>query len=279
MKKSTLLIIGGVVAVLTVIVCVICFAAGIVALPREEDTRISEATGVIEAPPPSEGEPTSTPVLLPPTSTPVPPPPPTDTPALPTDTPVPTDTPTPSIPDIEILSHQSYEDGGWFHVVGEVRNNSDKPMQFVEIIVTLYDDANNVTGTDFAYTELDVIPPGGKSPFETGTDEYAGTTQYKLQVQGIPGNLPRQDLIINSHNHYEDGGWLHVRGEVQNTGDTPAEFVKIVVTLYDAAGNVVGTDFAYTDIDTIPPGGTSPFETGTDHYPGFDHYEIYVEGN
>jgi hypothetical protein len=219
-----------------------------------------------------------------PTDTPVPS---TAIPSLPTDTPVPstaipslpTATPTPSLPQLEILSHQSYEDAGWFHIVGEVRNNSDTPMEFVEIVATLYDDAGQVVGTDFTYTELDVIPPGAQSPFETGTDEWAGATNYKLQAQGSPGTMPRQDIVILSHSHYEDLGWLHVRGEVQNTGDTPAEFVKIVVTLYDAAGNVVGTDFTYTELDAIPPGGTSPFETGTDHWPNFDHYEIQVQAD
>ena len=206
------------------------------------------------------------------------------TPILPTleatSTPEPTPIPpTPSPPELEILSHQSYTDSGWFHIVGEVQNNSDTAIGFVKIVATLYDDAGNVVGTDFTYTELVVIPAGSRSPFVTGTDEYEGVTQYKLQTQGSPANLPREDLVILSHSHYEDAGWLHVRGEVQNTGDTPAEFVKVVITLYDAAGNVIGTDFTYTDLDTVPAGGTSPFETGTDHYPGFDHYEIQVQGS
>lgn len=377
MKKSTLLIIGGIVSALAVLACAVCFIIGAIALPGEEDTTVSEVTAVVRP-----EYPTFTPTTViaqPPAETPeaeavVPtesepqgrtmyvcgydrcrdsgeygnlifeaginvwnnPDPDrggahhqvahqdevtvvgekrvndgpgglwyelegggwiddlwlTDAPCNPDnlseytfascwggEAVAPADTPTPSIPELEILSHQSYEDSGWFHIVGEVRNNSDRPMEFIEVVATLYDDTNNVTGTDFTYTYLNVIPPGGKSPFETGTDEYAGTTQYKLQVQGSPGDLPRQDLVINSHNHYEDNGWLHVRGEVQNTGDSPAEFVQIVITLYDAAGNVVGTDFTYVDIDPLPPGGTSPFETGTDHYPGFDHYEIYVQGD
>jgi hypothetical protein len=150
-------------------------------------------------------------------------------------------------------------------------------IEFVRIVATLYDDAGQVVGTDFTYTEIDVIPPGSKSPFETGTDAWAGTTDYKLQIEGNAGTLPRQDIAILSHSHYIDGDWLHVRGEVQNTGDTPAEFVKIVVTLYDMAGNVVGTDFTYTNLDVVPAGETSPFETGTDHWPNFDHYEIQVQ--
>ena len=181
-------------------------------------------------------------------------------------------------PDLEIVSYQHYVDKEWLHIVGEVRNNLDTPMKYVKVVATLYDDSNKVVGVDYTFTELDVIVPDGKAPFETGTDQWAGATRYKLQVQGTPGRLPRQDLVILSHGSYTDGDWLHVRGEVKNVGATRAEFVKIVVTLYDAAGNVVGVDYTFTDLDVIPTGGTSPFETGTDHWPNFDHYEIQVEG-
>jgi hypothetical protein len=187
-------------------------------------------------------------------------------------------TPTESLPELEILSHSSYSDAGWFHILGEVRNNSAAPMEFVRVVATLYDDAENVTGTDFTYTMLDVIPPGGVAPFETGTDEWQGTTHYLLQVEGRPGSLPRQDLLVRGDQSYIDGNWLHVRGEVENTGSAPAEFVKLVITLYDAEGSVVGVDFTYTALDTIPPGGRSPFESGTDYWPGFDHYVIQVQG-
>jgi len=188
------------------------------------------------------------------------------------------ESPTPRPPDLEILSHTSYTDAGWYHVVGEVRNNTSLPMEYVKIVVTLYDDAGTVVGTDFTYTELDVIPAGDKSPFQTGTDQWQGATNYKLQAQGREGSLPRQDLAIQGDQSYTDGIWLHIRGEVVNTGSTPAEYVKIVATLYDAAGNVVGTDFTYTSLDMIPAGGSSPFETGTDHWPEFHHYELHVQG-
>ncbi len=99
-----------------------------------------------------------------------------------------------------------------------------------------------------------------------------------MQIEGKPGRLPRQDLIILSHSSYVDGDWFHLRGEVKNTGTTQAKYVKIIVALYDAAGDVVGIDYTFTTLDIMPAGGTSPFATGTDYWPEFHHYEIQVEG-
>ena len=186
--------------------------------------------------------------------------------------------PAPVGPQIEILSHSQYVMRGWYKIVGEVRNNTHEPMTGVKIVVTLYDADGKVSGTDFTYAKLDTILPGGKSPFSTGTDNWEGTVGYKLSVEGRRGNLGRQDLEILSHQHFIQRGWLKVQGEVQNNGETAAEGVKLVITLYDAGGTVIGTDFTYAKLDEILPGGSSPFSSGTDHWDGFDHYEIQVEG-
>ncbi len=185
--------------------------------------------------------------------------------------------PTSVAPVLEFLSHTSYSDGAWYFIVGEIRNNSTQPMASVKIVATLYDGSGNVVGTDYTYTELDVIPPGGKSPFETGTDQWEGATNYRLQVQGSSSEPSREDVVIKSHTYHTDGDWLIIVGEVENTGRTDAESVRIIITLYDAGGDVVGLDYTYAALDTIPPGETSPFEAGTDHWPRFDHYEIQVQ--
>jgi hypothetical protein len=274
---SNPIIIGGVIGALVVCSCISCligtaFGTLVLGGAGEESPVIAEATAAARSPQPpvAEGAVPSAEAEAPA---------PADA-SAPADAPMPVATPAANFPQLQILSHQSYVDeSGWFHIVGEVQNSSGTPMSFVEVVATLYDDAGNVVRTDSTYVELETIPPGGKAPFRVSTDQYVGVTQYKLQAQGNPGTPPRQDLVVLSHNSYtDDAGWLHVQGEVQNTGETPSQFVKVVVTLYDVAGNVVGAGFTYTELDVIPPGGTSPFETETDHYPSFDHYEIQVQG-
>jgi hypothetical protein len=186
--------------------------------------------------------------------------------------------PTHYLPDLEFLYFQDYVEYYYYHIIGEVRNNTDNPMGFVKIVVTLYDDNDNMTGNDFAYTLLDVIPPGRKSPFELATDQYAGTTKYFLQVEGEVASLGRHDLIISNDKSSEEDNYLHIRGIVENKGTTDATFVKVIFTLYDRWGNVVGLGFTYTTLDTVPAGGSSPFDAATEHHPNFDHYILQVQG-
>ena len=177
-----------------------------------------------------------------------------------------------------VLSTITYEQYDWYHIVGELENASDTPIEWVKIVATLYDTAGEVVGTGYTYSELDVIPPGGRSPFSIGIDEYGAVDSYKLQIEADVGELGRQDLVIGSHGTYEQYDWLYIRGEVQNTGDTDAEWVKIVATLYDAAGNAVGMGYTFADLDVVPAGGTSPFDMSVDWWEGYDRYVLQVQG-
>ena len=44
---------------------------------------------------------------------------------------------------------------GTLYVVGEVFNDGDIPLKFVQISLTYYDSANNVVDTGFTFLELD----------------------------------------------------------------------------------------------------------------------------
>ena len=66
--------------------------------------------------------------------------------------------------------------------------------------------------------------------------------------------------ILSNSGKYDSVGVYHITGEVKNTGASDAQYVQIVGTGYDSSGNVVGTDTGYASFDTIPAGGTSPFD-------------------
>jgi hypothetical protein len=69
---------------------------------------------------------------------------------------------------ISVLSSSSFTDDlGDYHVVGEVKNNSPTDsINYVKIVATFYDNTGKVVGTDFTYSNIDVLRPAEKSSFE-----------------------------------------------------------------------------------------------------------------
>jgi hypothetical protein len=67
---------------------------------------------------------------------------------------------------LQILSHNSFTDSlGYFHVVGEIKNNYPSTATFVRIVGTFYDINNQVVGTQFTYANPSDIGSGQKAPF------------------------------------------------------------------------------------------------------------------
>lgn len=203
----------------------------------------------------------------------------------PTPTPLPTPTPTPvTTKEPEILSHTSYvDDLGYFNVVGEVKNTLSSNVNYVKITATFYDAQKNVIGTDFTYTELDLLTPNQKSPFELSSyPDTIDPSSYKLKVSySETGNEPVSGLQILSHTaKIDDLGYHEIVGEVENAGARESTYVKVVCTYYNAKGEVIGTDFTYTDPDVIDAGDSAPFELSS--YPRElrpAKYELQVTGD
>ena len=57
---------------------------------------------------------------------------------------------------------------------------------------------------------------------------------------------------------------LKFLGEIKNTGDATARFVRITFTMKNSAGNVIGTDSTYVNSTDLSPGQTSSFECWTE---------------
>src|SRR5438067_6786119 len=68
---------------------------------------------------------------------------------------------------LPILSSSSFKDTlGSLHVVGELKNNSTDPFDFVKVVSTFYDNTGKVVGTDFTYSHIKVLRPWERSSFE-----------------------------------------------------------------------------------------------------------------
>lgn len=209
-------------------------------------------------------------------------------PPLATATPIPTGPPTATIAPIEpsqltVISHKSYVDSlGWYHIVGEVQNNAEVPVEFVEVMAKLYDDTNTVIGTKITFTAPDTIFPGSSAPFDIITlrrSQWERIKEYRLQVKGDPAEpLLQQNLVILSQSSRLQDEYLYIEGEVKNTGDTSA-LAKLIITLYDADRNVIDTGWSYADAGVISAQESSAFQLkiGQPADPNNFHFRIQIE--
>jgi hypothetical protein len=189
--------------------------------------------------------------------------------------------------EVTILSYDSYIDTvGFFHVVGEVQNTGTVALRYVEIIATFYNSSGVVVATDFTFADLSTVHVGEKSPFDilfTDETQIPKIDHYSLITDYSTGTPLTPALRMLSNSSYTDtSGFMHIVGEIQNDGVSRATFVEVLATLYDSGGNVVLTDFTFTDPSDIDPGEKAPFDilvTVEDRIPLVDSYSLNAQSN
>jgi hypothetical protein len=137
-------------------------------------------------------------------------------------------------------------------------------MNYVKIVATLYDKGGKVVGTDFTYSDIDVLRPAEKSPFEiilTDLGQSQKVSSYKLYASGEKTeSLPASIKLNVGDSHLDTIGAYHVIGEITNQGNQKATYVKVSGAFYNSSNVVVAADFTYTDPKDLEPGQTAPFE-------------------
>lgn len=168
--------------------------------------------------------------------------------------------------------------------MGEVVNLSGEPAEEVEVQISLHDDQGQLLASGAAFTQLDILAPGGRAPFavlfEAPPTSFA---QYQTRIlSGVPHTHlgPRYPNLTVEEGW---GGWLddksyQVKGTVHNTGDADAEQVAVVVTLYDEENHIVGARAVSIAADVFLAGAATPFEVTFTPFGPVDRYDIQVQG-
>lgn len=168
-------------------------------------------------------------------------------------------------PNATIQNDSSFiDEGGYYHVVGEVKNTGDVWLHFVRIAATFKDQSGAVVDTSFAYTQLDRVAPGIASGFdiiELDIPKSAAVRSYTLALEFQETDALTLALkVLNTSSSKDSLGWLEIVGEVQNNGDTISEYTKVVAIFYGADGKVVDVAFTYTDPTTVQPHSQQSFK-------------------
>lgn len=163
---------------------------------------------------------------------------------------------------VSIQNDQHYiGDDGVFHVVGEIQNNLDSPLNQVNVFVTLYDENNNIVVTKETRSLVNIIMPEMRGPFDfifadikpEQIQSYSLDFDYSIsEPKGQVISITSSKLSRDNYNN------LIISGTVENNGETTANTIAVIATLYDKYGNVASVsrihpepDYLSSDEDTF----------------------------
>ena len=154
-----------------------------------------------------------------------------------------------------IQNDQQYiGDDGAFHIVGEIKNNLDAPLNQINIHVTLFDENKYVIATKETSSLVNIIMPEMKGPFDLvlTNNEAKKTKSYSLELDykiSAPKNqvidITESELSRDNYNN------LMITGTVTNKGDITANTVAVIATLYDKEGNVAAVSRVHPEPDYL----------------------------
>ncbi|MFQ5476737.1 MAG: FxLYD domain-containing protein [Nitrosopumilus sp.] len=154
-----------------------------------------------------------------------------------------------------IQNDQQYTgDDGALHIVGEVKNNLEVPLNQIKIHVILFDENDHVIATKEASSLVNIIMPGMKGPFDLilTNNEAKITKSYSLELDYKISSPKNQVIDITeselSRDNYNN---LMITGTVTNKGDITANTVAVIATLYDEEGNVAAVSRIHPEPDYL----------------------------
>lgn len=154
-----------------------------------------------------------------------------------------------------------------FHVVGEIKNESSKPMKGIIITGLFYDKNGHLLGQSQRPSSLRVINAGESSPFEI---QYAdqktvdNIANFTLSATGQPTEAkPKQLKIVSANSRLDILGTYYINAVARNDGKENATNAIMIATLYDNHGKVISIGEALAEAgpgsSNIFPGALAPF--------------------
>lgn len=157
---------------------------------------------------------------------------------------------------------------GSLHILGEVENTTADAVGLIEVIADFYDSNHHLVANDYTYLQMMILWPGDKSCFElvvSPTPSYA-SFEFEPPSYSTYSSLTNRPLNLTlvdpSASYSSSTGDYQIIGLVRNDGAVRVELVRVVGTLYNAAGTVVGCDWTYVNNNDLDPGQFSSFTLG-----------------
>jgi len=148
---------------------------------------------------------------------------------------------------------QFFGDDGTLHIVGEIQNNLNAPINQIEIHATIFS-GGILVDTIKTPPMLNIIMPEMKNPFDIiiSNDFASKIDEYSLNVIYEITDPKSQVIDITKSDFTRDKfDNLMITGTIANKGEITANTVIVVATLYDKTGNVAGVSKTFVEPDYL----------------------------
>ena len=154
-----------------------------------------------------------------------------------------------------IQNDQQYiGDDGALHIVGEIQNNLEFPLNQIKVFVTLFDKDSHPIITKETNSLVNTMMPGMKGPFDLILTDYESkkVADYSLGLDYKISHPKNQVIDITeskiSRDNYNN---MMITGIVSNKGDITANTVAITATIYDKEGKVAAVSRVHPEPDYL----------------------------
>lgn len=170
-----------------------------------------------------------------------------------------------------VSDHNFTDNFNTLTIAGEVRNDSRQEVGETNITVTFYDAVGTVIDVAHGLALLEAIPPGETAPFLITLTRPTGLASYSLRATARPvAAKPKPQLAVVETRRFEDeAGFFHVKGIIQNTGNTIAKRTKVAAVIYGRDHRVINVNFAYVSPPNLAPGDQASYDVIFTYYPGY----------
>ena len=171
------------------------------------------------------------------------------------------------------INESSYVDSiNYKHTVLEVTNPTEYACR-IEVKINYFDAQGNII--DYNTETIAAMPANYTTIISFSSDEDYAKTEIETTVSDVDSwfsNVTADKLSID-YNETKDG----FVGTVTNNGDKDADFVKVFIVLYKN-GQIIDTDFTYTEDVSIKPSEKSNFKSYIFNE-DYDSYKLYITAN
>ena len=167
-----------------------------------------------------------------------------------------------ALAEVTVQNDQMYfGDDGSLHIVGEIQNNVNAPLNQIEIQASLLSNGVLIDSVKSS-SLLNTIMPDTSGPFDfiilgdkaKQVDEYSLEIIYKISE-------PKGQVIDITKSNFASDRFdnLVITGTVANLGDITANTIVVIATLYDTEGNVAGVSETQVEPDYLRAGDEAFF--------------------